>query len=360
MKRNIISVLFFGIVGHFAPVITHTAQAQEVNVFSENMGAPAATTDIASHTFENSGSAVYTGTADVRNTLPSTGDYPGASGGGNVWFAVAGNPYFQISSIDIAGFGSFEISFGLAKTTTAEDGSNFLVTVYIDDEEVMTYVPTLATGPNTANRYTYHTFALPATAEGEEMTIRFEKIGGTSGFRIDDVLIVGDGAPMASDLLNFSLEVNHQSYQFSWSTGYEYDIQYFEIEGSANGKEFNSVYRCASKQDPLGSRYVVSLYQLYQYSYFRLKIVSKSGNISYSETIHTTPNWSDIYIAAIDAHSIVIVSGQANRYCIVDIQGRVVIEGLVSPGQHNINISPFVAGNYILVIGDKRIKFSKQ
>ena len=57
----------------------------QTTIFTENFGAPGATTSVSTYTgFQNYGVQTYTGNADVRATIPSSG-YVGASGGGNLF-----------------------------------------------------------------------------------------------------------------------------------------------------------------------------------------------------------------------------------------------------------------------------------
>jgi hypothetical protein len=60
-------------------------------IFTENCGNPASTTVVSSFTgWQNYGVLSYTGTADVRTTLPSS-VYVGASGQGNTFITNAEN-----------------------------------------------------------------------------------------------------------------------------------------------------------------------------------------------------------------------------------------------------------------------------
>jgi hypothetical protein len=88
--------------------------------YSENMGTPTATTSIANYltgtapaTFQKSSPISYTGNGDVRSSTVS--NYPGASGGGNVWFSTT-TPihFFQIEGIDTSSYNSadLELKFG--------------------------------------------------------------------------------------------------------------------------------------------------------------------------------------------------------------------------------------------------------
>lgn len=157
-------------------------------VFSESMGTVAATTAISAHeTASGFDNDAYTmsGTADVRATTPSSG-YGGASGGANVFISNTAELSFQIADINTAGLASFQLSFGVYKSTTASSGSELAVEVSSDGT---TYTPlsfpALPTGTGTAIwHYRTASGTIPATSN---LRIRFRQTGTGPQFRIDDV-----------------------------------------------------------------------------------------------------------------------------------------------------------------------------
>jgi hypothetical protein len=165
--------------------ITISAASSTVTVFSENMGSPAATTLIASNTFQNT-SLVFSGTADVRSTSSST--YTGASAGGNIFITDTVSISFEISGIDTRAYSSLALSFGHFKSTTA--GSNEMVVEVSADG--ITYSPLSYTRPTGSGTATWlkvaPTGAIPATAN---LRIRFRQTSSTVQFRLDDVVLTG-------------------------------------------------------------------------------------------------------------------------------------------------------------------------
>jgi hypothetical protein len=161
-------------------------------IFTENCGNPSATTVVSSYTgWQNYGVLTYTGTADVRTTLPST-TYTGASGQGNTFITNAVGTNVTFGSINTTNYTSLSLSLGILKTTTASNGSNLTIEVSTDGA---TYIPLsflLATGTGTANTW-YRitpTGTIPATAN---LRIRFRMNTNTTGlqFRIDDIKLTG-------------------------------------------------------------------------------------------------------------------------------------------------------------------------
>ncbi len=158
-------------------------------VFAERIGNVTATTLIPTHEaangFDNDGYTM-TGTADVRNTLPSVG-YGGASGGANVFFTGAGRT-FEISGINTSTFSTMGMAFGIFKSTTASNGSDFLIQASTDGITYNTiFHSLLPTGTGTAVWSTMTAVGFPSAAN---LRIRFTNLG-TTQYRIDDIILGG-------------------------------------------------------------------------------------------------------------------------------------------------------------------------
>ncbi|HYG50566.1 MAG TPA: lamin tail domain-containing protein, partial [Flavobacteriales bacterium] len=170
-------------------LLTNAAIAQ-TTAFSESMGSVGGTTTIAAHEAANgfdNDAQTMTGTADVRNTLPSSG-YAGASGLANIFFTNIPGRFFQIEEINTTGFTGIEISFGIHKSTIASNGSDFLVEVSSDGivYTPLTF-PALPAGSGTAVwHYRTATGTIPATAN---LRVRFTNNSSTTQYRVDDVLL---------------------------------------------------------------------------------------------------------------------------------------------------------------------------
>ncbi len=170
----------------------------QVIIFSENMGTPTGTTTITTYstgtapaTFQNSSPITFSGTADVRNNLNSTG-YTGASGNGNIFITSTIGTNFLISGINTYSYSNLTITLGHNKSTTA--GNNEL-TIEVSSDGI-TYTPltyTRATGNGTANWILITpTGTIPST---NNLRIRFTQTSTTAQFRIDDVVLTGCNAP---------------------------------------------------------------------------------------------------------------------------------------------------------------------
>ncbi|MBI2259972.1 MAG: T9SS type A sorting domain-containing protein [Flavobacteriia bacterium] len=131
----------------------------------------------------------YSGTGDLRNTLPSSG-YTSASGGFNVLFNNIGE-YLMIDGLDLSScLSDVVVSFGVLKSTSSSDGSGFILQYSTSGPAGTFYTvstPLLPTGTGTAGVWNYISSAsnqIPSDAT----TLRFS-CGESTSFRIDDILI---------------------------------------------------------------------------------------------------------------------------------------------------------------------------
>ncbi|MGL5889531.1 MAG: lamin tail domain-containing protein, partial [Bacteroidia bacterium] len=159
---------------------------------TESMGTITTTASIASreaaNAFDND-LLTYSGTGDVRNTLPSTG-YTGASGGANIFLNTT--RVFQMCDVNTgACTGSpNQVTFGIHKSTNASNGSQLIVEYSTDGGVTWTGMsfPALPTGSGTTIWYQRTTTTtLPVNCD---LCVRFRNSAvGSNGtqFRIDDV-----------------------------------------------------------------------------------------------------------------------------------------------------------------------------
>jgi hypothetical protein len=188
---NISTFLLPGFLAGFALV----GHAQSV-IMSEDMGNPAAQTSIAAHVFQNSGLYTYSGNAVVDNTTNSVG-YPGASGGGNVFFQNQIDYTLDITGINTTGFTDISLSFGAHKQLSTSDMSEFTVFYIVGSTGfVQLPIPLQPTGAGTGGwrRITLAAGSLPAVPN---LGLRFRKNAGSGAIRLDDIVITGvsGGAP---------------------------------------------------------------------------------------------------------------------------------------------------------------------
>lgn len=187
-----------------ASLFAVTANSSATLVFSENMGTPSGDTLIAAYSgWQSNGILTFSGTgnASVRSTSQSTG-YPDASGSGNVLLSGSTiTQSFQISSIDTSLFlpGTLDLSFGAFKSTNASTMSELSLGFSSDG---LTFtpiaIPVQPSGSGTSN-WRLLSFENTAIPIGTNIRLRWSNSAPTGGvgFRIDDVILQGDLAPVA-------------------------------------------------------------------------------------------------------------------------------------------------------------------
>lgn len=171
----------------FLTLIATTGFAQ-TTIFSENFGTPSGTTAINANAYQNGAPIVFSGTADIRSTTPST-NYTGASGNGCVFLAsTTANRDIIITGINSLNFTDLTLSFGHYKGTNASS-NELLVSV---SEDGTTWTPLTYTRPTGGGTSTWllitPTGTIPAAAN---LRVKFENPMSIAGFRIDDVKLVG-------------------------------------------------------------------------------------------------------------------------------------------------------------------------
>ena len=164
-------------------------------IYSENMGVPTGNTNIdvyvtqaAPATFQNGAPIVYTGTGDMRTTVPSSG-YTGASGGGNV-FLNTDTEFFQIDGLNTSAYASADIQLSFGHLNSSQ-----LVVEYSTNGTNWTGVTFTSTGGTWALA-TIPGGVIPSSAT---LSLKF-RVTGNLQTRLDDVKLVSVSSACALSL----------------------------------------------------------------------------------------------------------------------------------------------------------------
>jgi len=165
--------------------------------YSENMGTPSGTTAIAVNVFQNTTPIMYSGTADVRATLPSTG-YTGASGGGNVFFTSTAGRFLLIEGINTSAYQSanLELTFGQHQGATSETPSTNLTLEVSSNGTDWTMLPYTRSSSASGWELVTVNSGIPSTSN---LRIRFTQTS-TIQYRIDDIKLSSIAAACTLEL----------------------------------------------------------------------------------------------------------------------------------------------------------------
>ena len=213
-------------------------------LFNETVGTVLTTTSISDHEVSNgfdNDNFTMMGTGDVRPTIPS-GNYPGASGGANVFITNSAGKNYIIADINTSGLTDLQLSFGIFKNRTLATGSDLIVQVSSDGINYTTLsYSNLPTGTGTA--IWHHRIAsgvIPATSN---LRIQFIQTNVITQYRIDDVTLkyatggsttisisaTGPTTFCAGDSVKLS---SSPSVSYTWSDGQTTNEIYAGISGN--------------------------------------------------------------------------------------------------------------------------------
>jgi hypothetical protein len=317
-------------------IFSYLCSTAQVTIYSENFGTTPSFVSVSTYTgYQHYGENTYTGTASVRNTLPSTG-YAGASGTANVFFTNVAGTFLQIDGIDTYCYLFAFLSVGIWKSTTASNGSEFVIE-YSDNGGAWVQMPfVLPTGSGTAiwRNVTLSDY-LPIT---NNLSLRFRQTSSAGvQFRVDDINVAGiqnatdsfisncsgfiyDGNIYTQDSLYEFVKQDHKGcdsivrieYQYdptdptcllpielsdfranrdgssivlTWTTLSEYNNSHFEIIrdyqiGEVTAQNKPSTYTFTDEHPKSGI------------NYYRLKQVDMDGSYTYSPIVYAVFNRS--------------------------------------------------------------------
>lgn len=189
-------VMAWGIVGWGQTNIINT---ETMYNGSGGSSGDAISTHETNNRFEND-ALTMSGTGDMRTTSPSSGyTTPSGVSASGTWNVMlnANTEFFLISGINSTGYASISLSFGIKKSTNAQNGSNLTIEVSPDGSSWTSLVmPSLPTGTGTTTPW-YHrvcTGIIPATAN---LRVRFTS-SSAEEWRIDDIELRGTIVPINS------------------------------------------------------------------------------------------------------------------------------------------------------------------
>lgn len=165
-------------------------------------------------------------------------------------------------------------------------------------------------------------------------------------------------------VINFSGGYQSGNVLLNWKTSCESNSSHFSIERSSDGIS----YKAIGKIKGAGNCSTITTYQFvdenpaYGKNYYRLVAVDYDGK-SKNHGVVLIRNQSDNFTTGIypnpsSGSSITLKGGiilMGKLYTLLDMNGKIVGNGIISGSSQSINISSFSKGNYILKLSDGQV-----
>ncbi len=160
------------------------------------------------------------------------------------------------------------------------------------------------------------------------------------------------GLPL--QLLQFNGNNNSSDISLAWKTINEYNHSYFEMEKSADGRNFSLLGRVTAQGGfsylpfDYGFRDVAPLMGA---NFYRLKMVGSDGSIQYSDIVKVIfgAKGKSLFVSPNPAVSEITITASSRKYTLVTISnmaGKVVLQQRMWTNNQKINISQLAAGQY--------------
>jgi len=320
-----------------------------------------------------------TSSETFSNSLTASSGYSGASGGNNLLSRNC-NPNgqsrsFQIDGISTMGRGSITVSFGHRKT------SSFSPVVSLEwSTDGSTWNAIAYNTPGTASVWQLFTSStLPTSIENKSsVSLRWTYSTSVSNtpcdqfagnYRIDDVK-VSSAVALPVSLIGFDARKVAAGVRLSFSTATERNNDYFSIERSSNGLDFQSIGMIQGA----GNASKTSIYRFVDESpmdglnFYRLKQVDFDGQFEHSNvvsvTVGKTGSISLSPLPAIDQLRVNLETALLNdgAWQLFDYAGRLLQSGDIPAETFDftVDVAALMPGVYVLRVVDGATVETKQ
>lgn len=164
--------------------------------------------------------------------------------------------------------------------------------------------------------------------------------------------------PLPVKLLSFTAEYAGKTHLVKWVTTEEINTNHFEVQRSANGRDFTSIGNATPMGGPsAGATYRHTVPDPWAgNNFYRLKIIDKDGSVDYSEvvllkndgdlqlSVYPNPTATLLYV------KIPLINGTNNiNAMLYDAAGKMLMQPVLKAGTSNgIDVSRLAAGLYTL------------
>lgn len=161
---------------------------------------------------------------------------------------------------------------------------------------------------------------------------------------------------------DITAEPSDCSAKLKWSTSMEEAGSSFEVEYSADGRNFVKVASVAGKQNPSGSSYEYAYNQGNGKGYYRLKIIGIDGQASYSKIVNAAIkcNVKKVFIYPNPIKADEVLHVNVSNYEgnvkgeLYGAEGKVVLTRTLQNGSNLVTLSSLPQGTYNFKVSDDR------
>ncbi len=176
--------------------------------------------------------------------------------------------------------------------------------------------------------------------------------------------------PLSTPISQFEVKMNYNDHSLFWTTNYEKNNSYFNVQMSEDGIQFSNL--CLVKSKALYGNCTIPIdYNFTNQNpppgicYYRLEQVDLDGNTAFSKVITIDFIKSDeanIVLFPIPcSNTLYVLVNSKMSIRIVDIYGRIIVNRNFRKGSNFVDLSSHASGIYLLRAGDgEYYKFTKQ
>jgi hypothetical protein len=168
------------------------------------------------------------------------------------------------------------------------------------------------------------------------------------------------------ELVSFRADVVDDDVELSWTTGSEFNSDYFTVERSEDGMHFSQVLQKDASGNSSSTRHysAVDVYPLFGLSYYRLSQTNFDGHVHYSQivsvSINKTPELA-VFPNPSGSDFTVTCEGIKNfNFVVTDVAGNSMVEEKDITGSAKVNAQNFQKGIYYVKAFSGKTVFVKK
>lgn len=277
---------------------------------------------------------------DFVETLNEAAFSPGSTSF-NLNGVVATNTDKDAFKFYFSQFSNFHFEANPNSLGASNEGANLDIKVLLYDGEknlLRTYDPDAIMNVTIDTSLKAGTYYFVVTGSGNSFSSNYGSLGSYN--------ITGFRSTLEIRNVALSGQVNKNEHRLNWSIVSDEPITSQIIEVSSNGSNFNMI-----SNQGVTSRNAIFQAEGSSTQYYRLKVVSVTGQVVYSNVISlkSNENFAKPFVVGTLVSSYISVNAQDNfQYKILDANGRVILIGNGKSGINQIDISNKAAGLYVI------------